>query len=94
MCRVSVIYCCFVEVTLFPEVLRRLRLSKESRQRPDLREELSDQGMHCLPSSFGGISLRQAPIWVRRRGGLVVERRTPEREVGFSILTQVAVLCL
>ena len=29
----------------------------------------------------------------RRRGGLVVERRTPEREVGGSILTQVAVLC-
>ena len=29
----------------------------------------------------------------RRRGGLVVECRTPEREVGGSILTQVAVLC-
>ena len=29
----------------------------------------------------------------RRRGGLVVERRTPEREAGGSILTQVAVLC-
>ena len=28
-----------------------------------------------------------------RRGGLVVERRTPEREVGGSIITQVAVLC-
>ena len=28
-----------------------------------------------------------------RRGGLVVERRSPEREVGGSILTQVAVLC-
>ena len=28
-----------------------------------------------------------------QRGGLVVERRTPEREVGGSILTQVAVLC-
>ena len=28
-----------------------------------------------------------------RRGGLVVERRTPEQEVGGSILTQVAVLC-
>ena len=28
-----------------------------------------------------------------RRRGLVVERRTPEREVGGSILTQVAVLC-
>ena len=28
-----------------------------------------------------------------RRGGLVVERRTPEREVGGSMLTQVAVLC-
>ena len=27
-----------------------------------------------------------------RRGGLVVERRTPEQEVGGSILTQVAVL--
>ena len=27
-------------------------------------------------------------------GGLVVERRTPEREVGGSILTPVAVLCL
>ena len=27
-----------------------------------------------------------------RRGGLVVECRTPEREVGGSILTQVAVL--
>ena len=27
-----------------------------------------------------------------RRGGLLVERRTPEREVGGSILTQVAVL--
>ena len=27
-----------------------------------------------------------------RRGGLVVERRTPEREVGGSILTRVAVL--
>ena len=27
-----------------------------------------------------------------RRRGLVVERRTPEREVGGSILTQVAVL--
>ena len=30
------------------------------------------------------------PRW--KRGGLVVERRTPEREVGGSILTQVAVL--
>ena len=30
---------------------------------------------------------------MRRRGGLVVERRTPEWEVGGSILTQVAVLC-
>ena len=28
-----------------------------------------------------------------RRRGLLVERRTPEREVGGSILTQVAVLC-
>ena len=28
----------------------------------------------------------------RRRGGLVVKRRTPEREIGGSILTQVAVL--
>ena len=28
-----------------------------------------------------------------RRGGLGVERRTPEREVGGSKLTQVAVLC-
>ena len=28
-----------------------------------------------------------------RRGGLVVERRTPERDVGGLILTQVAVLC-
>ena len=28
----------------------------------------------------------------QRRGSLVVERRTPEREVGGSILTQVAVL--
>ena len=28
----------------------------------------------------------------RRRGGLVVERRMPEREVVCSILTQVAVL--
>ena len=27
-----------------------------------------------------------------RRSGIVVERRTPEREVGGSILTQVAVL--
>ena len=30
--------------------------------------------------------------FVGRRGGLVVERLTPEREVGGSILTQVAVL--
>ena len=29
----------------------------------------------------------------RRRVGLVVERRTPEPEVGGSILTQIAVLC-
>ena len=29
-----------------------------------------------------------------RRGGLAVKRRTPERDVGGSILTQVAVLCL
>ena len=29
----------------------------------------------------------------RRRRGIVVERRTPEREVGGSILTQVAMLC-
>ena len=29
-----------------------------------------------------------------RHGGLVVEHRTPEREVGGSILTQVSVLCL
>ena len=29
----------------------------------------------------------------RRHSGLVVERRTPEREIGGSILTQVAVLC-
>ena len=28
-----------------------------------------------------------------RRGGLVVEHRTPEREVGGSILPQVTVLC-
>ena len=27
-----------------------------------------------------------------RRGGLVVERRTPERKVGGSIFTQIAVL--
>ena len=32
-------------------------------------------------------------IFKGRRRGLVVERRTPEREVGGSILTQVAVLC-
>ena len=31
-------------------------------------------------------------LWLGRRGGLVVERWTPEREVGVSILTQVAVL--
>ena len=36
------------------------------------------------------IYLFHYPPW--RRGGLVVERRTPEREVGGSILTQVAVL--
>ena len=29
----------------------------------------------------------------RRRGGLVVERRTPEREVGSLILTRVTVFC-
>ena len=29
-----------------------------------------------------------------RHDGLVVERRTPEREVGGSILTQVAVCCV
>ena len=32
-------------------------------------------------------------IFLGRRGGLVVEGRTPERERGFRILTQVAVLC-
>ena len=31
--------------------------------------------------------------FVRRHAGLVVERRTPEREAGGSIFTQVAVLC-
>ena len=30
---------------------------------------------------------------VGRRGGLVIERRTPKREIGGSILTQVAMLC-
>ena len=30
---------------------------------------------------------------IGRHRGLVVERRTPEREVGGSILTQIAVLC-
>ena len=38
-----------------------------------------------MPNSFG-------KYMVGRRGGLVVERRTPEREVGGTILTQVAVL--
>ena len=33
-------------------------------------------------------------ILMRRRGGLVVERRAPEREVGGSILTRVTVLYL
>ena len=33
------------------------------------------------------------PIRNMEARGLVVERRTPEREVGGSILTQIAVLC-
>ena len=32
-------------------------------------------------------------LYIGRRDGLVVEHQTPEREVGGSILTQVAVLC-
>ena len=39
------------------------------------------------PKYFTVITLK-----LGRCGGLVVERRTPEREVGGSILTQVAVL--
>ena len=36
---------------------------------------------------------RSRRLTTRRRGGLVVERRTPERDVGGSILIQVAILC-
>ena len=38
-------------------------------------------------------TLKHEKMQMVRRRGLVVERRTPEREVGGSILTQVAVLC-
>ena len=40
---------------------------------------------------FGQNSVDRNKKW--RRGGLVVECRTPERGAGGSILTQVAVLC-
>ena len=49
-----------------------------------------------LPRTLSQFISTQTPtVAVRRRRGLVVEleRRTPEREVGGSILTQVAVLC-
>ena len=51
--------------------------------------------MSDFPSSLKGLVvmvLVLCPSSSRRRGGLVVERRTPERGVGGSILTQVAVL--
>ena len=45
-----------------------------------------------LAKKIGGRGA-QTLVTVGKRGGLVVERRTPEREVRGSILTQVAVLC-